>query len=153
LRATGVAGEFPVFNAVSYSSSFEPAPTDVASPTISLPGCVRPDTTPPMIATVAANPATLAPPNHQMIPVSVSVSATDDTSLPACAIAGVTSNEASSPGESDWMITGPLTMRLRSERDAHGTGRIYSIRVRCVDAAGNAASALTTVSVPKSQKK
>lgn len=110
------------------------------------------DTTPPVISTVTPNPATLSPPNRQMVPVGITVSATDETSVASCAVTSVTSSEPPSPGESDWTITAPLAVQLRAERDPHNDGRVYAIHVQCVDEAGNASSGSTTVLVPKRKK-
>lgn len=153
LRAGGAAGDFPLFSSISYRSSFDAAPTEVRSPVASHPACVVPDTTPPVISSVTPSPATLSPPNHQMMPVAIAVSATDETSVASCVVAGITSSEPPSPGESDWVITGPLTVQLRSERDPHRDGRVYAIRISCSDQAGNTATGSTTVLVPKKKKK
>jgi hypothetical protein len=153
LRATGAAGEFALFDAIAYTSSFEAAPTQVQGPVTSHAACTTPDLTPPVISSVIANPPMLSPPNHQMVPVAIAVTAADNISTPVCAITGVTSNEPANPGESDWTITGPLSVRLKSDRDGHGDGRVYTIAVRCVDDVGNAASGSTMVVVPKGKKK
>jgi hypothetical protein len=47
-------------------------------------------------------------------------------------------------------MTGPLTLRLRAERGQQAPGRIYTITIECVDAAGNASQRAVTVSVPRS---
>ena len=49
----------------------------------------------------------------------------------------------------DWEVTGPMSLNLRAERSGGGNGRFYIITVRCTDAAGNAATSVTTVFVPK----
>jgi photosystem II stability/assembly factor-like uncharacterized protein len=72
-----------------------------------------------------ASPAVLWPPNHKMVPVTVSAPA-------GWAILSVTSNEPESGLGSgdlapDSQITGRLTVNLRAERDGRGTGRIYTI--------------------------
>ena len=48
----------------------------------------------------------------------------------------------------DWKITGPLTVELRRERDPHGNGRVYTVHVEAIDAAGNRAVATVTATVP-----
>lgn len=46
------------------------------------------------------------------------------------------------------MITGDLTVDLRAERAGGGTGRVYAITIRCIDGAGNSATASVEVTVP-----
>src|SRR5262249_17791912 len=88
------------------------------------------DATPPTIAGLMAAPNLLWPPNHKMIPVTLSVSASDTCGpTPACRIASVASNEAVSDPAGDWAITGPLALNLRAERAGSGSGRIYEITV------------------------
>lgn len=113
------------------------------------------DTTAPAITAVTPSTGVLARPNHQMELLTIAVAATDAvTSAPACSVTDVSSNESQNgtgDGNSseDWSITGPLTLELRSERAGNGTGRIYTVAVRCSDEVGNASSATTTVSVTK----
>lgn len=109
----------------------------------------------PSIVGVTASPSILLQANHQMVPVIVSVSATDncDPSV-ACRITSVTSNEPiSGTGNGDkspdWVITGPLTVSLRAERAPKGNGRIYTINIECVDASGNRSTSYVQVTVPK----
>lgn len=114
------------------------------------------DTTPPRIKHVTPKPDTLRPPNHKLVPVTVHVRAVDDSGRPpACRITSVRSSDPEvSRGDRtqhDWLITGPLTVKLRAERSAPGHSRVYTIQVECADGAGNAASASTTVTVPRDQ--
>jgi hypothetical protein len=72
-------------------------------------------------------------------------------------IVSVTSNEADNglgDGDTaiDFVITGDLSLSLRAERSGKGDGRVYTITVEAVDAAGNASELTTTVSVPKGKK-
>jgi alpha-tubulin suppressor-like RCC1 family protein len=108
-----------------------------------------PDLTPPVISSVTPSITTIAPPNHHMVPVTIAVAATDDTSVPVCVVSGVSSNE---PAQGDWEITGPLAVRLRAERAGNGNGRVYTVAVRCTDAAGNTASGSARVFVPKGKQ-
>lgn len=146
LRASGDAGEFALFDAISYVSSFDAAPSSVGSPVTVHGACVTPDVTPPVISSVTPSLTSIAPPNHQMVPVTIAVAATDNVSAPVCAVTAVTSNE---PVNGDWQITGPLAVALRAERAGNGNGRVYRIVVACADEAGNTAMGSTTVSVPK----
>ena len=58
--------------------------------------------------------------------------------------------EASGDGDQapDWEIVDRHRVRLRAERSGLGNGRIYTIAVTCTDAAGNATTRTTAVSVP-----
>ena len=116
------------------------------------------DTIPPTIQSVRATPSTLWPPNHQFVPVTVTVVATD-----ACGgavtshIKSITSNEPvlghgdghTSP---DWLITGDLTAKLRAERAGPGKGRTYTITIESTDSATNSATATVAVLVPHDQR-
>jgi hypothetical protein len=113
------------------------------------------DTTPPVVTSVTANPNVLWPPNHKMVPIAVTAQATDVCSATVCSVTSVASNEpinGTGDGDTapDWIITGPLAVRLRAERAGPGTGRVYTLTVTCSDAAGNSASAPVTVTVPHS---
>lgn len=115
------------------------------------------DTTPPVIVSASANPATLWPPNHKMVGVTVHAQVFDACDATTWKITGVTSNEAVNAHGSgntapDWVITGDHTVNLRAERSGNGHGRIYTISLRATDAAGNLSLTKTvTVTVPKSQ--
>src|SRR5207248_8723074 len=106
------------------------------------------DVTPPVISSASATPSVLSPPNKQFVQVTVSMSAADSCGGAVhCRIVSVTSNEPTT--DSDWAITGDLTVALRAERDNKGTGRIYTITIECVDGSGNAAAQTAIVRVPR----
>jgi pimeloyl-ACP methyl ester carboxylesterase len=105
--------------------------------------------TPPNIAQALAQPSSLWPPNHKMVPVTVSANAMDACdATPSCSITSVTGNE---PIDGDYAIAGPLTVNLRATRLGSGTGRIYTLGVTCTDAFGNQAQASVSVTVPHDQ--
>jgi hypothetical protein len=113
------------------------------------------DTEAPVVTSVTASPNNLGSPNHKMVPVTISVTATDnlDRNLRS-RIVSVTCNEAvNAPGSGntnpDWRITGNLTLELRAERAGTGNDRIYTITVETRDAAGNFTTRTTSVIVPK----
>lgn len=113
------------------------------------------DTTAPTFS-VAPSPSsgTLWPPNHQMVPISVTASALDVVGA-TLRIVRVTSSEPDNglgDGDTagDWVITGPLTVNLRAERGGNGSGRTYTITVEARDAANNVTESITSVFVPKS---
>ena len=114
------------------------------------------DTTPPTITSARATPRVLWPPLHQMVTVRVNVAATDSDSAaaPTCAITQIQSSQPiDSPGpldghtSPDYVITGPLTARLRAEISLSMGRRTYTLTVRCQDAAGNAATTAVPVIV------
>ena len=106
----------------------------------------------PTINSVTATPNVLWPANNNMAPVSLTVDVTDNSDpAPVCQITDVTSNEAAA--ETDWQITGPLTLDLRAQRFGKGTGRIYTITVSCTNSSQLSSSATATVSVPHDQRK
>ena len=112
------------------------------------------DTMPPVIASAAASPAVLWPPDHRLVPVTVSVQASDACSVaPRCRIVSVSSDEpVVGWGDGtwpDWIVTGDLTLKLRAERSPRGNGRTYRIRVHCRDESSNVAATTVRVTVPK----
>jgi hypothetical protein len=115
------------------------------------------DTTPPEIHSAVPTPNTLWPPNHKMRSTVITVDVTDICDAnPTCRIVSVTSNEpANSVGdgntEPDWEITGALTLNVRAERSGTGTGRVYTITVRCSDISGIASTTEVKVNVPHDQ--
>jgi hypothetical protein len=116
------------------------------------------DTTPPNIWKLIASPSVLWPPNHKMVPITLTVSASDNCdSNSICQIVSVISNEPENglgDGDKapDWEITGTLTVNLRAERSGKGDGRVYTIKVRCTDNAGNFSDQLITVTVPHDKR-
>jgi M6 family metalloprotease-like protein len=117
------------------------------------------DTTPPVIQNVGATPNVLWPPNHKMVPVAVTATATDNCdTAPHCRITSVNSDEpvngrGNGKKAPDWNITDDLRVKLRAERLGTGDGRIYTITVTCTDACGNSSTGNTTVTVPHDKKK
>jgi hypothetical protein len=105
------------------------------------------DTTAPAIASVTPSKTHLWPPNQELVPVTFAVSSTDAVSAPSCQI-GVTDTSQQASDPTDMFRDGPLSMRLRAERET-GVDRIYSIQIICRDAAGNTALQWTTVTVGK----
>ncbi len=111
------------------------------------------DTTAPVIAAVTASPNLLWPPNHKMVPVTVSPLVTDacDAGVArACRIVAVSSNEGSS---ADWRISGSLTANLKAEHSGSGGDRVYTLTVQCSDASGNSAQQTVAVTVPHDRGK
>ncbi|MFC1577623.1 LamG-like jellyroll fold domain-containing protein [Thermodesulfobacteriota bacterium] len=111
------------------------------------------DTTPPEIS-LSVNPYILWPPNHKMIPVSVTARAIDNCDPnPICQIKSVTSDEPENGlGDGDTApdieIKGPFTVNLRAERAGGEGGRTYTITVECADLTGNSSTSEIYVEVP-----
>lgn len=108
------------------------------------------DTTPPEIMGIAATPNVLWPANHQMVPVNVTVNATDSCDSSTTAqITQVISSEPQGHFAPDWTITGPMSLNLRAERSGN-SNRVYTIYVDVADSSGNTSTTTTTVTVPSS---
>ncbi|HWW62441.1 MAG TPA: HYR domain-containing protein, partial [Thermoanaerobaculia bacterium] len=113
------------------------------------------DSTSPVITRVTATPDVLSPPNHALVPVTITVEFSDEgDNAPVARVYDITANEPIiGPGSGntnfDWRITGPLTVDLRAERSGQGDGRIYTIWVEVIDSNGNRSTATTSVTVPK----
>jgi len=116
------------------------------------------DTTPPVINAVTASPASLFPPRHDLVPVSISVDVVDICdATPACQIISVTSDEPlNGLGDGntnvDWELTGDLSVNIRAERSGRDDGRVYTLTVRCTDDSGNASTKSVTVTVAHDQR-
>jgi hypothetical protein len=117
----------------------------------------RIDRTPPSIS-CSANPSTLFPPNHKLVPIRVTVKTSDNLSgVAGFKLLAVTSSEPAQtsgsgntdPDIQDWQIGTPgVSGLLRAERSGSGNGRTYTITYQAQDVAGNAANCRTTVLVP-----
>ena len=111
----------------------------------------------PVITSVTASPNVLWPPNHKMVPVVITATATDNCgSSPICQVTSVSNNEpVNGLGDGntapDWMITGLQTVSLRAERSGLGDGRLYSVTDTCTDGSGNSSSQIVGVEVPHNQ--
>jgi len=106
------------------------------------------DTAAPLVQTVNATPSVLSPPNHDLVPITARVLASDNCDpAPVSRIVSITADEALLPGEA--VITGDLTASLAATRDPSGSGRTYTLQIECVDASGNASTGTTQVFVPR----
>lgn len=125
------------------------------------------DETVPTVA-VTVTPATLWPPNHKMVPVAATVTASDacDPS-PTVNRKSITMNEGQvtntyDPNYDDTVGDGNTVddiqidadgnISLRAERSGTGTGRVYTVTYQATDASGNTADASATVTVPHDQE-
>ena len=155
-----IAGAVPVTYSVAPGSTFPLGTTTVQV------GAVDPsgnqasgsftvtvvDTTPPAIASAQASPSSIWPPNNKMVPVTISVSASDAVGPVTTSITGVTIQDAGTPSvANDVQITGPLTLKLRATRAGNGNGRTYAVTLQATDGAGNVKTAVVNVVVPHDQ--
>ncbi|HUP61973.1 MAG TPA: HYR domain-containing protein [Thermoanaerobaculia bacterium] len=105
------------------------------------------DTAPPAIHSLTVSPDTLWAPNRKLETVTVTANVTDAVDpAPIVRIYDITCNETLSTG--DATITGLLTASLRAERDGNGDGRVYTLHIEAIDAAGNRSTGTVTVTVP-----
>jgi hypothetical protein len=108
--------------------------------------------TPTTITSLTASPNLIWPPNHKMMSASLRVSLSGSPAV--CQISVVTSNEPiTGLGQTDWVITGPLTLSLRAERAGSGSGRIYTITVTCTNTGDLSTSQTVEVRVPHDRQK
>ncbi len=116
---------------------------------------VRNGNDPPVCTAATPSPASLWPPNHGLIPVSI-VGITDPNhdTVTVTAI-GVTQDEpVNGLGDGN---TSPDAVRLghtlllRAERTGTGNGRVYRVRFRATDREGGSCIGVVTVCVPHDQ--
>jgi hypothetical protein len=101
------------------------------------------DTTAPLICSLSASPDSIWPPNHKMIPVTLTALVTDEVdSAPVTRIVSVTSENDRSKSKSQgaWEITGPLTLKLHADKHTS-----YLITVESRDLFGNVSARSVTV--------
>ena len=109
------------------------------------------DNQPPVITGESASTHVLSPPNHIMRDVTVNYTSTDNCGGESCSLI-VTSNEpvngtADGDTDPDWEVVDDHHVKLRAERAANGSGRIYTITVTCIDHQGNASTKTVEVKV------
>jgi hypothetical protein len=105
----------------------------------------------PAVSPLSVSAPVLWPANHQMITVAVNYDLADNCG--ATCVLAVTSNEAvNGQGDGDtapdWAVIDAHHVQLRAERSGKGSGRIYTLRLTCTDAAGNITVKTATVAVP-----
>jgi hypothetical protein len=165
---TGGSGIDPANCTVSSTSSGEgeivlnASCKDLAGNTGSASYTIRVDKAPPTL-TVTLTPAILWPPNHKMVDITATVTATDALAgIRNWVLQSVVSNEPDNGlGDGDTandiqvaaLGTADLTFQLRAERAGSGEGRVYTVTYTATDLAGNSTSVSATVSVPHDQVK
>jgi hypothetical protein len=108
------------------------------------------DVDPPTIVSISVSPKEIWPPNKRMVDVTVTAEVTDNVdAAPIVRIYSITCDE--SIASADAVITGALTAQLRADRDSGGDGRVYTLHIEAIDAAGNRSVSSVTVTVPHDQ--
>jgi len=119
-------------------------------------GVVEGDTTQPEL-TVELSATVLWPPNHKMVPITVTASATDNCDTnPDISLLSVTSDEPDNgigDGDTvnDIVIVDDFHVQLRAERSGAGGGRVYTLKYQAMDESGNVAINEVFVTVPFSK--
>jgi hypothetical protein len=99
----------------------------------------------------------LWPPDHQMVPETLSYGVTATCDLnPQLSVSVVSNQPINGTGDGDtapdWIVTDPHDLQLRAERAATAsTGRVYTVTVTATDSAGASSSASIAVNVPLSE--
>ncbi|HAB18522.1 MAG TPA: HYR domain-containing protein [Verrucomicrobiota bacterium] len=111
------------------------------------------DSDPPALGSLTVNQPVLRPPDHRMVAVTILPNFTDSNGPADSRVVSIVSSEAESGlggGDlsPDFEITGPLSVRVRAERDPTGIGRIYAVLVETNDSLGNRRWDVVTIRVP-----
>lgn len=111
----------------------------------------------PVINSVTATPDVLWSPNHKMVDITLTYDVTDNCGTFTPEVLCITSDEhdnglGDGNTEADWEF-GPdgYQLKLRAERSGLGDGRVYTIKVKVSDEAGNDAYGTVYVTVPHNQ--
>ena len=111
------------------------------------------DTTGPTIGGVTTTPDELGAPNHKMVDVRVEYSVSDFSAAASCTLTVGSNEPVNGIGDGntsvDWRVVDAHHVQLRAERAGGGSGRVYTVTVRCTDAFGNASTGIGTVRVSK----
>lgn len=110
------------------------------------------DNVAPELTALSPSQATLWPPNHKMLDITLSYTAIDNCATNLNPTITITSNEPENgtgdgDTDSDWEFIDDHHIRLRAERASNGTGRIYTITVTIDDGCNQPVSASTEVRV------
>jgi hypothetical protein len=114
------------------------------------------DTTAPSL-TLSASPTVLWPPNHALVPINLSYSASDVCDPHPAVSCTASSNQPASGGGSGNtnpdVVWSNGKLFLRAERAGTLGDRVYTVSCTATDASGNTRTATTTVTVPHDQSK
>jgi hypothetical protein len=148
--------EFPVGETVvAWTATDASGNVATAQTTVKITDGVSADQTPPQLA-VTVDPTELWPADHRMVPIGVTITASDDSGGPVqVQLVSATSNEPDDAGgwsdgrtKGDIEVSADDQIRLRAERNKKGSGRTYTLTWRATDQAGNPTDATAQVTVP-----
>lgn len=111
------------------------------------------DTTGPALS-VSVTPNVLWPANKKMIAISANITVSDDFDpAPSVTLVSITSNETLAAGDIQGATfnSDDRSFLLKADRQGNGSGRVYTITYRAIDASGNSTIRTATVSVPHDQ--
>lgn len=106
---------------------------------------------PAVISDAAASPASLWPPNHKMVDVTIDYTV-DACGSVTCVISSIASDEpvnglGDGDAAPDWEIVDTHHVRLRAERAGGGDGRVYTITIACTNTQGHTTTKAVSVTV------
>lgn len=109
----------------------------------------------PVINGFAADKLSLGPPNHKLVPVTLSYAMSDNCDTSMTPVITISSNQpANGTGDgntaADWQVVDAHHVLLRAERAPDSAnGRIYTIKVSTADSMGYSTSQSLQISVPR----
>lgn len=142
----GLDGAILVFQLVVSDGVLESAPAQVAIAVLNV-------NSPPACERARASVSALWPPNHKLLPLSIiNVNDPDDDRITLSVLAVTQDEPLNGLGDGD---TGPdavilqgNTLLLRAERAGSGNGRVYHVRFKAEDDAGESCTGEVTTAVP-----
>jgi hypothetical protein len=111
------------------------------------------DDTPPVISAAAVNPATLWPPNRDMVDVTVNYDAADNCGMLETTLSVSCNQPVTADDGPAWEVVDGHHVRLRAQRSTRAGDRIYTITITAKDIHGNVANQSVAVRVPQNHGK